>query len=84
MLLEGTGGKNMVHAEKHFFKVPERRGSNRLISLDGQVFEPTHSAGTVIFTQGMGKFKFGDYFGQQCDERVIESVVSFAKANMSK
>lgn len=44
----------MVHVERHFFKVPEKRRSDKLISLDRQVFEPTHPAGTIIFAPGFG------------------------------
>ncbi|MBI2550117.1 alpha/beta fold hydrolase [Candidatus Woesearchaeota archaeon] len=52
----------MVRVERTVFKVPERRGSRKLISLDGQVFKPAHPAGTIIFTEGVGKNKDLAYY----------------------
>lgn len=44
----------MVYVERIVFKVPERRGSDRRIQLEGLVLEPNgHSKGTILFVQGL-------------------------------
>ncbi len=52
----------MVHVEKHFFTVPEKKGNGKSILLEGQVFEPTHPAGTIVFTEGVGKNRDLGYY----------------------